>query len=123
MFKLKNKGFTRAYKTQHLNIELKIQYKMQISELKPRQNKVDIEVEIKDNGDIKEFEKFWKKGRLATATVTDSSGEIQLTLWNDDIDLIKVGDKIKINNGYVNEFQGEKQLTAGRFGKIEVVKD
>ena len=24
-------------------------------------------------------------------------------------------------NGYVNEFQGEKQLTAGRFGKLEVI--
>jgi replication factor A1 len=96
---------------------------MKISELQARQGKVDIEVEVVDLGEIKEFEKFGKQGRVCNATVKDDSGEIKLTLWNDELDAVKKGDKIKITNGYVNEFQGEKQLTAGRFGKLEVVKD
>jgi replication factor A1 len=96
---------------------------MKIEELQPRQGKVDIEVEVVDIGEIREFEKFGKPGRVANATVKDDSGEIKLTLWNDEIDTVKVGEKIKITNGYVNEFQGEKQLTAGRFGKLEVVKE
>ena len=29
--------------------------------------------------------------------------------------------KIKITNGYVNEFQGESQVTAGKFGKLEIL--
>ncbi len=33
-----------------------------------------------------------------------------------------VGDKVHITNGYVSEFQGEKQLTTGKFGKLEVVE-
>ena len=40
-----------------------------------------------------------------------------------DEDNLKAGDKIKVTNGYVNEFQGEMQLTAGKFGKLEVVKN
>ncbi len=95
---------------------------MKIEELKPRQGKIDIEVEVTDIGDAREFEKFGKKGRVANAVVKDDTGEIKLTLWNDEIDNVKVGDKVRISNGYVNEFQGEKQLTAGRFGKLEVVK-
>jgi len=94
---------------------------MNIAELKPRQGNVIIEAEVVDVGETKEFEKFGRKGRVANATIKDESGEIKLTLWNDDIDKIKKGDKIKISNGYVNEFQGEKQLTAGKFGKLEVI--
>ncbi len=96
---------------------------MKVSELQPRQGKIDIELEIVELGDIREFERFGKPGRVANATAKDDSGTIKLTLWNDEIDQVKVGDKIKISNGYVNEFQGEKQLTAGRFGKLEVVKE
>ena len=95
---------------------------MKISELEPRQSKIEIECEVVEKGEVKEFDKFGKKIRLCNAKVKDESGEITLTLWNDEIDNVQVGDQIKIINGYCNEFQGEKQLTAGRFGKIEVLK-
>ena len=94
---------------------------MNIAELKPRQGTVNIEAEVVDVGEAREFDKFGRKGRVANATIKDESGEIKLTLWNDDIDKIKKGDKVKITNGYVNEFQGEKQLTAGKFGKLEII--
>jgi len=95
---------------------------LNISELKPRQSKIEIECKIIDKGDVKEFERSENKLRLCNAKVKDDSGEITLTLWNDEIEKVKKGDKIKITNGYCNEFQGEMKLTAGRFGKIEVVK-
>jgi len=94
---------------------------MEIKDLVPRQGKVDIEVEITEKGEIREFEKFGKSGKVCNATVTDGSGTVALTLWNEDIDRIKVGDKVKIENGYVSEWQGEKQLSTGKFGKLEVV--
>ena len=96
---------------------------MKVNQLKPMQGKVDIEVEVVEVGDIREFQKFGKSGRVATATVKDDSGEIKLTLWNEDIDKVKPGCIIKITNGYVSEFQGESQLTAGRFGKLEVIDE
>jgi len=96
---------------------------MKINELKPRMGKVEITAAVGEVGEPREFDKFGKKGRVCNAKISDESGEVKLTLWNDEIDQIKSGDKIKITNGYVNEFQGEMQLTAGKFGKLEVVKD
>ncbi|MDP7506121.1 MAG: OB-fold nucleic acid binding domain-containing protein [Candidatus Woesearchaeota archaeon] len=94
-----------------------------IKDLEARQGNVDIVVEVMEVSEAKEFEKFGKQGKVANAMVKDESGEIKLTLWNDDIDKIKVGDKIHIINGYVGEWQGEKQLSTGKFGQMEVVKE
>ncbi len=95
---------------------------MNIADLKTGQGKVDIEVEVVDISDARTFSKFGRDGRVATARVKDDSSEIDLTLWNESIDEVSVGDKIKIENGYVSEFQGNPQLTAGKFGTITVLK-
>ena len=94
---------------------------MAIKDLKIRQGNVDIEVDIVDVGEVREFEKFGKSGKVATAIAKDETGDIKLTLWNEDIDRIKPGDKVKISNGYVSEWQGEPQLTTGKFGNLEIV--
>ncbi len=95
---------------------------MKIADLKPRQGKVDIEVEVMDIGEVKTFNKYGREGRVATARVKDDSGEIDLTLWNETIDEVAVGDRVRIENGYVNEFMGNPQLTAGKFGTLTVMK-
>ncbi|PIN77735.1 DNA-binding protein [Candidatus Woesearchaeota archaeon CG10_big_fil_rev_8_21_14_0_10_34_12] len=94
---------------------------MKISELTVGQGKVDVEAEVKSIEEPRSFNKFGKSISVANAMVTDGSGEIKLTLWNDDIDKVKAGSKVKITNGFVNEFQGEKQLTSGKFGKLEIL--
>ena len=94
---------------------------MKISELFPRQGSVNVEGTIKEIGEVRTFDKFGKQLRVADAVLEDDSGSIKLTLWNDDVDKYKAGDKVSITNGYVGEFQGDKQLTSGKFGKIEKV--
>ena len=94
---------------------------VKVKELQPRQGNVDIELDVVDMGEVREFEKFGKKGRVANAVAKDDTGDIKLSLWNEQIDQIKAGDKVKITNGYVNEWQGEMQLTTGKFGKLEVI--
>lgn len=94
---------------------------MKVSDLKPRMGKVEIELEVVEVGETRTFQKFGNNGRVATATAKDDTGEIKISLWNDEIDLVKKGSKVKITNGYVNEFQGEMQLSAGKFGKLEVI--
>ena len=94
---------------------------MQIKDLQAKQGKVEITLDIVDVSPPRSFEKFGRQGKVANAIAKDSSGDIKLTLWNDDIDKIKAGDKIKITDGYVSEWQGELQLGTGKYGKIEVV--
>lgn len=94
---------------------------MEIKDLQPKQGNVDITLEIVNKGDVREFEKFGKTGKVCSATAKDTSGEIKLSLWNEQVEQVNEGDTVKITNGYVNEYQGEKQLTTGRMGKLEVV--
>lgn len=94
---------------------------MPIADLKAGQGKVDITVDITEKGDVRTFAKFGKEGRVCNATAKDASGEIKLSLWNEQVDQVNVGDKVQITNGYVSEWQGEKQLSTGKFGKLDVV--
>ena len=94
---------------------------MQVKDLKPKQGNVDIVIDVIDVESPREFQKFGKPGKVATAIAKDETGDIKLTLWNEDIDKVKAGDKVHLTNGYVNEWQGEMQLSTGRMGKLEVV--
>ena len=95
---------------------------MQISELKIGQGNINVEGVIKEIGETRTFNKFGRELTVANAILQDDSGNIKLTLWNEEVRKFKDGDKVRIVNGYVNEFQGEKQLTAGKYGKIEKIE-
>lgn len=94
---------------------------MKISELKAGQGKVDVECRVKSKAEPRTVNKYGKDLKVANAVVEDESGEVKMSLWNDDVDKVNIGDMIKVTNGYVSEFNGEKQLTSGKFGKLEVV--
>ena len=94
---------------------------MQIKDLQPKQGKVEIEVEVVSKEEPREFTKFGSVGKVCNAKVKDESGEIKLTLWNEQVDQVNVGDKLKISNGFVSEYQGEMQLSTGKFGKLEKI--
>ncbi len=95
---------------------------MKIKELTPRMGNVELVAEVAEVGEIREFNKFGKAGRVATARLKDETGEIELSLWNEQIDQFGKGDTVKVVNGYVKEYQGEMQLTTGMKGSIELVK-
>jgi len=95
---------------------------MAIKDLGIKQGNVDLTAEVVEIGEVREFNKFGKTGRVSTAKLKDETGEINLSLWNEDIDKIKVGDTVQIKNGFVNEWQGTPQLTTGRQGTLEVVE-
>ncbi|MBT4823926.1 hypothetical protein HN695_00995 [Candidatus Woesearchaeota archaeon] len=95
---------------------------MKINELQARQGSVELVGTIKEKGESREFEKFGKMGKVCNAVLADDTGEVKLTLWNEQADQVNQGDKVKISNGWVGEYQGEKQLSTGKFGKLEVVE-
>ena len=94
---------------------------MKLNELQAGQGKVDIVVTIVEVKEPRTFNKAGGEGRVANATVEDESGRMTLSLWNEQVAQVKAGDKITITNGYVSEFRGEKQLSTGKFGKLELV--
>jgi len=95
---------------------------MEIKDLQPKMGKIELVVTVKEISEPREFEKFGKAGKVANAMVGDETGTIKMSLWNEQIDQIKVGDKLMVKNGYVSEWQGEMQLGTGKFGSLEVVE-
>lgn len=59
--------------------------------------------------------------KVAEAIIGDDTGTIKLSLWNEQIGRININDTIKIENGYVRSFKGERQLNVGRFGRLTVL--
>lgn len=95
---------------------------MEIKDVQANKGNIDVVLEVVKKEEPREFEKFGKKGKVCNAKVRDASGEITLTLWNDDIDKVSVGDVVRLHNGWCSEFKGEKQLSTGKFGKIELLE-
>jgi len=93
---------------------------MKISELTAGQGSVELTGEVVEVGEPRTFNKFGNEGRVATATIKDDSGQIMLSLWNEQIDKVKQGDTVTVKNGYVKEWQGELQLTTGKMGTLDV---
>jgi len=58
--------------------------------------------------------------RVAIATISDETGTVKLTLWNEQIDKVNVDNTISIENGYVKSFRGEIQLNIGKYGRFTV---
>jgi replication factor A1 len=63
----------------------------------------------------------YKPLMVAQATLKDETGKITLTLWNEQISQIKVGDKVEIENGYAKSYRKVLQLSTGKYGKITVL--
>lgn len=96
---------------------------MNISDLKAGASNVDVEAVVAEKDEPREVvTKYGKRLNVCNAILKDDTGSIAISLWGESIDLVNIGDKIKITNGYVNEFRGTPQLSTGKYGKIEVLE-
>ena len=59
--------------------------------------------------------------KVCGAFLKDETGEVRLTLWDSDIERIQNGYTIKIRNGYARPFRGEKYLSSGFYGSIDII--
>lgn len=96
---------------------------MNISELRDGAKRVDVEARVVEKENPREVQSRYKNETylVASAVVADDTGSIKLTLWNEQIDQVQVGDRIRVENGYVTSFKGEIQLNVGKFGKLTIV--
>ncbi len=95
---------------------------MNIADLRNGMKRVSVEATVAEKGTPRQvMSKFGTETyTVADAIVSDESGRIKLTLWNEQIAQVNVNDRIRIENGYVTSFKGEVQLNVGKFGKLTV---
>ncbi|MCP8309366.1 MAG: DNA-binding protein [archaeon] len=96
---------------------------MKISELKDGMRKVDVEGIISEIPEPRTVTlRTGQQARVADCTLQDASGTVKLSLWDDDIDKVQVGSRVRIENGYTNSFRGELRLNVGRYGRLIVLE-
>lgn len=95
---------------------------MKVADLKDRARVDTIDLEVVTKSEPRDVTtKFGETLKVADCAVRDDTGEVTLTLWNDEIDRVKPGDRIRISNGWVSSFRNKLQLSAGKYGKLEVL--
>jgi RimJ/RimL family protein N-acetyltransferase len=62
-----------------------------------------------------------KHHQVAEAVVTDASGSMKLSLWNEMIPQIKEGEKIRIETASISKFKDEMQLNVSKGGRIAIL--
>ena len=92
---------------------------MKISELKAGMRNVSITGKIDSVGEPRTVNlKAGGTNTVADAIVSDESGSIKLSLWGEEINNVQPGDRVSVENGYINTFRGENSLNVGKFGKL-----
>ncbi len=97
---------------------------MKIRDLRAEAKIDSLEVVIKEKGSARDFStRSGSTGKVCDAkAVDDENQEVSVSLWNEEIDRVQVNDRIRITNGWAREWRGNLQVSAGRFGKLEVLR-
>lgn len=89
---------------------------IKISELEVDQKFYNLVVQVDHMDPAKE-----QGAPLQECIVSDNTGQIKLALWGKNVGRVNEGDKIIVRTGFCKAFEGKKQITTGKFGKVEIV--
>lgn len=92
---------------------------VKISELKPLENNLNVVFKVtKRSIERMVKNRSGETQRVCDFTISDPTGSITLTLWNEDVDVLKEDSVYKLSNGYANVFKNSLQLSKGKNGSI-----
>ena len=91
-----------------------------VKDLESNKGFASLELEVVSKGEVRQFSGQKGSGRVCNLAAKDASGEIKVTLWNEQCDQVNEGDTITIENGWCGEYKGEKQVSTGRLGTLKV---
>jgi replication factor A1 len=91
-----------------------------VAELKPRMKNVTISFKVMEIGEEREVSsrRDGTTHRVVDITVGDSTGTVQVPLWDDTIDAVEAGKTYNLTNGYTGLFRGNLRLNVGRYGEL-----
>ncbi len=86
--------------------------KYQIKDLKPDSSHVDIVVEL-----VAQFKPRLARGHVIVIFMaTEPTGRIAVPFWDQDTEVVKIGDYIEIHNGFIGVFRDQMELNIGKYG-------
>jgi replication factor A1 len=103
---------------------------LKINNIAKGMKNVNIKARVIQISDIREFERKDKnKGKVCNLILTDSTGQIRLTLWDKQVGIVEEGkisegDVIEVKNASVKEnIFGGVELLLSRLARIEKIED
>ncbi len=101
--------------------------KISLNSLIDANGEVSIEGKIIEKQPIYEFDREGRKGKVASLTVKDETGQTRVTFWNDDCDKhlnYEIGDEISVSSLRIttNKY-GDKELTFNSYSIIDKITD
>ena len=97
---------------------------MKVKDLRA-ESKVDVlELTIREKGPARDFSaRSGSTGKVCDAKAVDDEGqEVSVSLWNEDVERVQANDRVRITNGWAREWRGNLQVSAGKYGKLEVLR-
>ena len=95
-----------------------------ISQLSYGMRRIDLTAKVVEvPAAIQVHTRFGTMASVSNIKISDETGSVRLSLWNDQIDNVHVGDVIEVKNCYIFKYKGEPQLRLGRKGTLSVVED
>lgn len=94
---------------------------MKIKDIKAGTERIYLVAKVVAIGDKRTVETRFGPAEVAIATIEDGSGRMNFKLWRKQIDQVKVGDIIRVENAFAITFDGNTELNMGSRGRIEVL--
>lgn len=91
-----------------------------ISALKANQN-ANFEGTITAISPVRDVSTFRGPTKVADATIQDETGTVTLTLWGQDTTKYRVGQRVRVVDGWAKDYRGKLQVSMGRSGRVEVL--
>ncbi|MFQ5892281.1 MAG: DNA-binding protein [Candidatus Methanofastidiosia archaeon] len=95
---------------------------MKIEEVKSGMNNVEVEGVVVDKEKPKKINTRYGPALLSKAKIEDETGGIGLNLWRDQVNLVEMGDKVKIEGAFAKTFKDQLELNLGRDSKVTVLE-
>ena len=93
---------------------------MNVLDLKPGMSHVNMSLKVLNISESKQVAtSAGVDYEILELEASDKSGSIKLVLWDEKvIPDLKIGDTVKIENGFVTSFKGTWRINVGRYGTI-----
>ncbi len=96
---------------------------MNVTDVRPNRVVEDLELTIVEKEAPRDVvTRYGKESRVCVAVSEDAEGNrVNLSLWDGEIDLVRVGMRVRITNGWARTFQQELQVSAGLHGQLVII--
>ncbi len=89
-----------------------------IKDLTENSKNVNATIKVIEIGEIKDIPSRFGDKQVCEVKVADASGSILMSLWDDQIGKIAIGDTLSIQNGYISIVRNSMRLNIGKYGKM-----